>query len=55
MRTFHKIVQLRKSQMVTDPDTEEGKWILQSLVSVTLNYRINGPTLMYYHSMKGAA
>ena len=51
MKTFHKIVQARRARMVTDPNTTDGKWILQSLVNITLGYRISGNTLMYNHAM----
>lgn len=52
MKTFSKIVKTRRSKMITDPNTEEGKWILQSLVNITLNYRISGNTGMFNHAMK---
>lgn len=52
METFHQIVEARKKCLVVDPNTEEGKWILQSLVNIALNYKITGNIGMYEHCIK---
>lgn len=49
MKTLNTILKARKARMVSDPNTEEGKWILQALVNIALNYKLSGNIGMYNH------
>lgn len=52
MKTFNTIVKSRKNKMYNYNGSEESKWILQSLVNITLNYKLSGNIGMYNHSIK---
>ena len=52
MKTFSNIVKNRSGKMLDSTVGQERKWILQSLVNITLNYKLSGNMGMYYHSLK---
>lgn len=51
MKTFLKIVSRRKKDLVPCLNEEERKWVLQSLVNITLNYKLTKNYGMYNHVM----
>jgi hypothetical protein len=51
MKTFSRIVKARRNTIVADHSPEEHKWMLQSLVNITLGYYLNGNIGMFKHAM----